>query len=30
MDVIKRRLNSVGATGYIRLANEVLDRFELR
>jgi len=29
-DVINRKLNSVGATGYIRLANEVLDRFELR
>ncbi|MEL0328919.1 MAG: ParA family protein, partial [Deltaproteobacteria bacterium] len=30
MDVINRSLNSIGATGYIRLANEILDRFRLR
>ncbi len=30
VDVIRQRLNSVGATGYIRLANELLDRFQLR
>ena len=29
-DVINRSLSSVGATGYIRLANEILDRFGLR
>ncbi|MGK5092069.1 ParA family protein [Deltaproteobacteria bacterium TL4] len=29
-DVITRSLSSVGATGYIRLANEMLDRFNLR
>jgi chromosome partitioning protein len=30
VDVIRQRLNSIGATGYIRLANELLDRFRLR
>ena len=29
IDVIQRHLNSAGATGYIRLANELLDRFLL-
>jgi len=29
IDVIQRHLNSSGATGYIRLANELLDRFLL-
>ena len=29
IDVIQRHLNSSGATGYIRLANELLDRFFL-
>ena len=29
IDVIQRHLNSEGATGYIRLANELLDRFLL-
>ena len=29
IDVIQRHLNSLGATGYIRLANELLDRFLL-
>ena len=30
IDVIQRHLNSSGATGYIRLANELLDRFFLK
>ena len=30
IDVIQRHLNSAGATGYIRLANELLDRFFLK
>ena len=29
-DVIQRRFTSVGATGYIRFTNELLDRFSLR
>ncbi|MBF0349838.1 MAG: ParA family protein [SAR324 cluster bacterium] len=29
-DVINRTLSSIGATGYIRLAHELLDRFNLR
>ena len=29
IDEIQRHLNSAGATGYIRLANELLDRFLL-
>ncbi len=30
IDVIQRRFTSVGATGYIRFTNELLDRFNLR